>query len=137
MLDHIVRDRDRRGLLNILCKICSRQRMIPKSMHIGNYLNREPVEVYAGGYANIFRGEHKGRPVAIKIIRLYQTSDSAKCFSVSTVIPYPTQVAINGEVPGILPGSRRMEAPSTPERLTSAGCESRAAPLRHDIRMDG
>ncbi|KAF9644350.1 kinase-like protein [Thelephora ganbajun] len=48
---------------------------------MGNCLHGELVEEYDGGYANIFRGEHKGRAVAIKIRRLYLTSDFDKCFS--------------------------------------------------------
>ena len=83
MLDHIVCVQDRHELLNLLCKMCSRQRMIPKSMHATNCLNGNLIEECHGGYANIFRGEHKGRPVAVKILRLYLTSDVDKRFSVS------------------------------------------------------
>ena len=89
MLDHIVCDQDRHELLNILCKMCSRQRMIPKSMHAANCLNDgNLIEECRGGYADIFRGEHKGRPVAVKILRLYLTSDVDKRFSVSLFISY-------------------------------------------------
>ncbi|KAF9643193.1 kinase-like protein [Thelephora ganbajun] len=81
MLDHTVCDRNWHELLNILCKVCSRQLMIPKSMHMGNCLDGELVEKYDGGHANIYKGEHKGRAVAIKIWCLYQTSDLDNCFS--------------------------------------------------------
>jgi len=83
MLDNTVCGQDRHELLNILCKMCSRQRIIPKSMHMPNCLDGELTEVYDGGHANLFRGEHKGRAVAIKILRLYLTSDFDKCCSVS------------------------------------------------------
>ena len=82
MLDHTVCGRDRHELLNILCKVCDRQRVIPRSMHMVNCLDGELIEEYDGGQANVFRGKHKGRPVAIKIMRLYLTSDLDKCLSV-------------------------------------------------------
>ena len=89
MLDRIVCDRDRRELLNALCKMCSRQRTIPESMHMVNCLNGGLVEECGGGQATVFRANHKGRPVAIKIMRLYLTDDFDKCLSVkiSSLLP--------------------------------------------------
>ena len=83
MLDHMVFDEDRHKLLNILCKTCSRQRIIPKSMHVDERLNGELIEEYNGGQATIFRAECYGRAVAVKTVRIYVTSDFDKCFSVS------------------------------------------------------
>ena len=98
MLDHIECDQDRHELLNALCKMCSRQRTIPDSMRIGNCLNGELIEEYDGGQANIFRGKHKGRPVAVKIMRLYLTSDFHKCLSVKTLPPYLAEVTSDHSV---------------------------------------
>ena len=53
-----------------------------------NCLNGELTQEYDGGHANIFRGKHKDRPVAIKIVRLYLTSDFDKRFSVSIPAPH-------------------------------------------------
>jgi len=92
MLDHIVSDRDRHDLLNILCKLCSRQRMIPKSMHMTNCLNGELIEEYDGGHASVFRDKHEGCPVAIKIVRLYLTSDFDKSLSVKILFLYLAEV---------------------------------------------
>ena len=89
MLDDVVCDRSRHELLNILCKMCSRQRMIPTPMHVDDCLNGELVEEYDGGYETVFRGQHKGRQVAVKIVRLYLTSNFDKRFSVNIFAPYP------------------------------------------------
>lgn len=35
-----------------------------------------------GGYAHVFRSEDRGRPVAIKVVRLYLTNDTESCLSV-------------------------------------------------------
>ena len=86
MLDHMVCDEDRHKLLNILCKMCSRKQMIPKSMHVDKHLNGELIEKYYGGQAIISRAEHNGRPVAVKTVRIYLTSDFSKCFSVSRTL---------------------------------------------------
>ena len=78
-------DQDRHELLNILCKTCSRQRMMPRYMHMANCLNGELTEKCYGGYADVFQGKHKGRLVAVKVVRLYETSDFDRCFSVKAL----------------------------------------------------
>jgi len=139
MLDNTVCGRDRHKLLNILCKMCSRQQMIPKSMHMANCLDEELTEEYDGGHANIFKGEHKGRAVAIKVLRLYLTSDFDKHFRVSMLTTCTAGTPIDTRILDVLPRSRRMEAPPAPEHPAVAGCESgpRTVQARHDIRMDG
>ena len=83
MLENTVRDRDRRELLNALCKMCSRQRKLPKSMQMHDCLGGELVEMDSGGQATIFKGEYRGRPVAFKVRRLCQSDDIDKHLSVS------------------------------------------------------
>lgn len=82
MLDHMACDEDRHKLLNILCKTCSRQRMIPNSMRVDGRLNGELTEECRGGYATVFKAEHRGYIVAVKTVRIYLTSDFGKCFRV-------------------------------------------------------
>ena len=72
--DHTTLDRERVKLFNELCKTCSKYRVIPKSMHIPD-CSEGSVEVESGGFANILRSTYKGRQVAIKVIRVYITSD--------------------------------------------------------------
>ena len=67
-------------------------------MRMDNCVNGELVEECNGGHATVFRSEHKGRPVAVKIIRVYLTSDFGKCLSVNTLIPYTAEVGIDHEV---------------------------------------
>ena len=96
MLDHTACDEDRHKLLNILCKMCSRKRMIPKSMHVDERLNGELIEKYYEGQAIISRTEHNGRPVAVKTVRIYLTGDFDKCLSVSR--PHTPKVPIDHSV---------------------------------------
>ena len=138
MLDNTVCDRDRHKLLNILCKMCSRQQKIPRSMHMVNCLQGELIEERNGGYATVFRGEHKGRAVAIKILRLYLNSDLDKCFRVSIFTLCNAEITDTG-IPGVRSRSDCMEASPASEHPTVAGCECgyRTVPARDDIRMDG
>ena len=77
-----ISDQERTGFLNILCKMCSRQRSVPKSMRITCRESEQADEEYRGGHASVFKGEDRGRPVAIKVVRLYITSDLEKCLGV-------------------------------------------------------
>ena len=77
-------DRERRKLLNKLCKTCSRHRVIPTSMHIPD-CSEDSVEVECGGFADVSQGTYKGHPVAIKVVRAYATSDLDVIRSVSAL----------------------------------------------------
>ena len=139
MLDNTVCDQDRHKLLNILCKMCSRQQKIPKSMHMVNCLQGELIEERNGGYATVFRGKHKGRAVAIKILRLYLTSDLDKCFRAGVFTLFIAEVPTDTVIPGVHSRSDCMEASPASEYPTVAGreCGSRTVPARDDVRMDG
>ena len=72
-------------LFNKLCKTCSRHRVIPASMHIPD-CSEGSEEVEYGGFANVSQGTYEGRPVAIKVVRMYITSDLDAIYSVSLLI---------------------------------------------------
>jgi hypothetical protein len=75
--------KDQPEVLNALGKMCCRLKTIPDSMHI-NICPVDPMdEEYGRGCATVYRGEHRGRSVAIKTLRLYLTSDFEECFGVS------------------------------------------------------
>jgi len=75
-------DRERVKLFNKFCKTCSRYRVIPKSMHIPD-CSEGSAEVTSGGHADISQGIYEGRRVAIKVVRVYTTSDLDVVLSVS------------------------------------------------------
>ena len=54
-------------------------------MHIPD-CSKDSVEIEYGGNANISQGTHEGRRVAIKIVRVYITSDLDVIFSVSVAL---------------------------------------------------
>ena len=75
-------ERERLKLFNKLCKTCSRHRVIPKSMHIPD-CSEGSVEIECGGFANVSLSTYKGRQVAVKVVRVYITSDLDVILSVS------------------------------------------------------
>ena len=56
--------------------------MIPKSMHIPD-CSEGSVEVERGGFADVSQSTYQGRQVAIKVVRVYITSDLDVILSVS------------------------------------------------------
>ena len=77
-------DQKRIKLFNKLCKACSQYRMIPTSMHIPDCSEgSKEVEYTSGGFADVSQGTYKGRRVAIKVVRMYITSDLDTIYSVS------------------------------------------------------
>ena len=45
--------------------------------------DRTGVALYSGGFADVWKGEHRGRAVAVKVIRMYSNSDLQKIIGVS------------------------------------------------------
>ena len=64
-----------RRCLSTLCKICGRQALLPRSLQIPLCYDRSGVPRYRGGYADVWVGDHRGRQVAVKVLRVYSTSD--------------------------------------------------------------
>ncbi|KAF9644353.1 kinase-like protein [Thelephora ganbajun] len=68
----------RRKCLSALCRICGRRALLPTSLQIPPCYNRSDIPRYRGGYADVWRGEHQGRSVAAKVLRVCSTSDLDK-----------------------------------------------------------
>ena len=76
----------RRKCLHILCRICGRRALLPKSLQIPLSHNRSDIPLYRGGYADVWKGEHQGCDVAVKVLRIYSTSDFGKVTTVGSTI---------------------------------------------------
>lgn len=69
--------------LKQLYKACGYHLLIPKSLRVPICYNRANFPLYRGGYADVWKGEHDGREVAVKVIRTYSDGDLRKVVSVS------------------------------------------------------
>ncbi|KAF9647776.1 kinase-like protein [Thelephora ganbajun] len=68
----------RRRCLSTLCRICGHQALLPRSVQIPLCYDRMNPPLYHGGYAEVWKGEHQGREVAVKVLKVYLTSDLDK-----------------------------------------------------------
>ena len=80
----------RKECLASLCKICKHHVLIPRSIQIPLYYNRAEAPRYQGGFAEVWKGEHEGIEVAVKVLKVFVTSDLVKirrvgflCFNLS------------------------------------------------------
>ena len=84
-------------------------------------------------------GEYQGRRVAVKVLKVYSTSDFNKVINVGCL-----RSALNVRVgkltltyAEVLQGSHDVENPSPSERVTTAGSDDGREPFRNGIGMDG
>ncbi|KAF9644933.1 kinase-like protein [Thelephora ganbajun] len=64
--------------LSVLCRICGRQALLPRSIQIPLCYNQTDTPLYHGGYAEVWKGQHQEREVAVKVLKVYLTSDFEK-----------------------------------------------------------
>ena len=68
-----------RGIcLAALCKICSHHALVPRSIQIPLCYDRMEAPRYQGGFAEVWKGEHEGADVAVKVLKMCRTSDLIK-----------------------------------------------------------
>jgi serine/threonine protein kinase len=68
----------RRKYLATLCKICRHHVLIPQSIQILLCYNRTEDPRYEGGFARVWKGEHEGIAVAVKVLKVFKESDLVK-----------------------------------------------------------
>ena len=68
----------RRKCLRALCKVCSNHALLPRSVQISLRYNRTDAPRYRGGFGEVWKVEHEGRDVAVKVLKVYVTSDLIK-----------------------------------------------------------
>lgn len=68
---------------SVLRKICAHRASLPKSLQIPVCYNRSENPLYRGEFANVWKGEHQGLKVAVKVLEVYSTSDFSKIRNVS------------------------------------------------------
>ena len=75
--------RARGGCLKLLRKICSRHALLPTSLKAPISFERTGDAMYRGGFADVWKGKHCGRDVAVKVLRTYSNGDLQKVMGVS------------------------------------------------------
>jgi len=132
----------KRKCLNTLYKICGRRALLPSLFQIPLCFDRSNGHaLYSGGYADVWMGEHRGCKVAVKVLRVYSTSDFNKIISVShrprLGKSFYRRSDDRCDRTDVLQGSCNMEGP-LPSKCTSAvGSDDGGEALCNGLRMDG
>ena len=86
-----------RKYLATLCKICTHHVLIPRSIQIPLCYDRTEDPRYEGGFAKVWKGEHEGIEVAVKILKVHMKSDLVKIRRVG--FPVSQRVRVDRLVP--------------------------------------
>ena len=87
------------------------------------------IPQYSGGFAEVWKGEYKGREVAAKALRAYITSDFKQIRKVGGVslIMFSSELTVSHAA--VLQGGHDVEDASSPERVATV--------RRDDVRGSG
>ena len=69
--------------LRRLYRTCGFHRLLPKNLKVSVGYDHTVYPLFRGGYADVWKGEHHGQDVAVKVIRTYSRSNLQKITGVS------------------------------------------------------
>ena len=93
--------------------MCGRHALLPRTLKISTCYDRTGVASYRGGFADVWKGEHRGRDVAVKVLRTYLNSDLQKIIGVGCgPCLFPRVDVLTKHCAEILQGGRNVENPS-------------------------
>ncbi|KAF9786152.1 kinase-like domain-containing protein [Thelephora terrestris] len=64
-----------RQCLKLLYRTCGYYALLPRALQVQACYDRTSNALYRGGYADVWKGEHRGQDVAVKVIRMYSNDD--------------------------------------------------------------
>ena len=127
----------RKTCLEVLYKMCHRYALLPRTVQVPVLYDRTSNALYRGGFADVWKGKHCDREVAVKVMRTYSNSDLQRILGVSRLkISLHVELLTTPYVE-ILQGSSGVESPSASECFTIHRCDDGGGPVRDDIRLDG
>jgi len=67
-----------------LYRECGYHELLPKALDIPTCYDRTDDPLFRGEYADVWKGQHCGQDVAVKVIKTYSNSDYQKVLGVSS-----------------------------------------------------
>ena len=121
-------------------RICGRQALLPRSMVVPLCYNPMEDPLHHGGFADVWRGQHQGRDVAARVLRVYLNDGFRKIRRVGGR-RYPQLVKCTNELTvsgiAVLQEGCDMERPSPSERVATIRCDDDRESVRDGIGVDG
>jgi hypothetical protein len=74
--------RIRQKCLESLYRTCGYHALLPRSLKILVHYDRTSTALYRGGFADVWKGKHFDRDVAVKVIRTYSDDDLQRVIGV-------------------------------------------------------
>jgi hypothetical protein len=74
--------RIRQKCLESLYRTCGHHALLPRSLKILVRYDRTSTALYRGGFADVWKGQHFNRDVAVKVIRTYSDDDLQRVIGV-------------------------------------------------------
>ena len=129
----------RKKSLSTLCKICGRQAFLPRSLQIPLCYDRLKEAQYSGGYADVWMGEHRGRKVAVKVLRINMRSNLDKMTAVGRSLNFPMVhiKVFTADYVEVLQGSDDVEKSPPPKRAPTARRHNAQQAFCNGVGMDG
>lgn len=84
-LDDALEPQVRRVYLRRLSKVCSLRTLLPTSAKIPPCYNPTENPVASGGFADVWKGQHEGQTVAVKVIKIISGEVTREIISVSSL----------------------------------------------------
>jgi len=75
--------RARKDCLRSMYRTCGRHGLLPTTLKILISYDQTSDPLYRGGFADVWKGEYRGRDVAVKILRTHSNADLQKIIGVS------------------------------------------------------
>ena len=125
--------------LKVVYRMCGRNRLLPRSLQVPLCYDRQGFPLYAGGFADVWKGEHLGQDVAVKVIRTPSSVDlqsSRKIISVGCAILLRIHSLTESHIE-VLQGGCNMEIASTSKCAPADRSDDDWNPFRDGIRVDG
>lgn len=64
--------------------MCGHYALLPRPFNVPASYDRTSDALYMGGYSDVWKGEYRGREVAIKVIRTYSKCELRRTINVSS-----------------------------------------------------
>jgi hypothetical protein len=94
--------------------MCAGHSLLPRSLQIKVWCDRSDIPHCRGGFADVWKGTHGDREVAVKVLRIRAGSDSQKITRVSrsgALAFNKTVETLTGTCVGVLQGVPGVESP--------------------------
>ena len=129
----------RKKCLKLEYRTCGRHALLPGPLKIPVHYDRTVPPLYSGGFADVWKGEHRGQDVAVKVLRTTLSSDTQRIIGVSCRLrSLSAYLRIDTTLfSEVLQGGCNMESPPASEYPTVDWSCDVGNSVRNGVRMDG